>query len=153
MSPRDPFAAALRHRKWVWNLRRMGSRRHRNHSASAEIRFSPSLDTWHLTELFLERYIYIYIETKKFKSIWRFLEKSREIHRLPRLARRPKWLLRIIDHAVDTETSYAVTASTAYSNLPYQNLSKYLNSLHGVYKCLQLYYCTFRHVHISICLG
>lgn len=66
--------------------------------------------------------IYIYIETKKFKSIWRFLEKSREIRCLPRLARRPKWLLRIIDHAVDTETSYAVTASTAYSNLPYQNI-------------------------------
>ena len=94
-----------------------------------------------------------YIETKKFKSICRFLEKSWEIHRLPRLARRPKWLLRIIDHAVDTETSYAVTASTAYSNLPYQNLSKYLNSLHGVYNCLQLYYCTFWRVHISICLG
>ena len=55
VSPRDPSAAALRHRKWVWNLRRMGSRRHRNHAASAEIRFSPSLDTWHLTELFLER--------------------------------------------------------------------------------------------------
>ena len=42
--------------------------------------------------------------------------------------------------------------SDCFYSIFQSSLSKYLNSLHGVYNCLQLYYCTFWRVHISICL-